>query len=207
MSDRRCRECGRSMPENSLNPYCSDGCRDKAWRREHTFNCKTCGKEYIADTGIFGPKAHGYCSEECQRRGLLKRIKPKAEKMLKALKKSAEKQQALIDNLSTALRGDDPKVIAKAIRKVKGGLFKRLWRALKAIVFIVVAIVIIIWAVGIYLAVSDNNGDKRDAGRTEKPAEVVNELPPLEEAQAEPKATSAEVVAPSSEEGETTTVK
>lgn len=121
-----CEECGRSMriDEHTIKAgrYCCKGCEEKAWRRNHTFTCKICGKEFVADTGVFGPKAHGYCSEECQRNGLLKQIKPKAEKMLKTLKKDVEKRQARIDKLVSAMRSEDPEVIMKAI---KGSLFKR----------------------------------------------------------------------------------
>ena len=156
----KCEECGKSMVDSNGQVqggrYCCKGCEEKAWRRNHTFSCKICGKEYLANTGIFGPKANGYCSEECQRKGLLKILKPKAEKALNTLQKDVEKRNVLIDNLSDALRSNDPKAIAKAIKNVKGGLFIRLarliWRTLIAIPLIVGLICIARGAIMIYKA-------------------------------------------------------
>lgn len=189
--------------------------------------CKYCGREYnhspigTAFRGMGGGSTTGYCSQKCwdaaqarsreeERRCKAERLQKMKEKGKKALakwekkfEKDAEKRKARIDKLSAAIRGDDPKAIAKAMKAMNGGFFSRLWRALKTIVFCLGVIVIINWAVTFYMMASGNNGNKRSAGCIEKPIEVVNELPPLEDAQAEPKATSAEVVAPSVEEGVT----
>ena len=189
--------------------------------------CEYCGQEYnhspigTAFRAMGGGNTKGYCSQKCwdaaqarsreeERRckaERLQKMKEKGKKTLakweKKFAKDAEKRKACIDKLSAAIRGDDPKAIVKAMKAMKGGFFSQLWRALKAIVFCLGVIVIINWAVTFYMMASGNNGNKRSAGCIEKPIEVVNELPPLEDAQAEPKATSAEVVAPSVEEGVT----
>ena len=173
---KRCEECGNPMEDTQGGQYCCKGCEQKAWRRKHTFTCKTCGKEFVADTGVFGPKAHGYCSEECQRNGLLKQIKPKADKMLKALKRDVEKRQASIDKIVAAVRSDDPDAIIKAI---KGSFFKRfcrcLWWVLKAIPFYIGLVCMVYCAVRFY------NEMRPSLERNEKPAAIADELPPLED--------------------------
>ena len=118
-----CEECGRSMriDEHTIKAgrYCCKGCEEKAWRRNHTFTCKICGKEFVANTG-------GYCSKECKRKARLQYEKPIAEKTLekweKELRKVQKKHQVRIDKLKEALRSNDPEAMLAAR---KGSTFKR----------------------------------------------------------------------------------
>lgn len=96
-------------------------------------HCLECGREFT-HTPLTGNPIHfygeeGYCSEGCLRKhqAIAKRenlaaAKKHAEKALKKLNKQKDILQEKIDNISAAVRKEDPGAIEKAI---KGSLFKR----------------------------------------------------------------------------------
>lgn len=160
MGDPCCKECGRSMRIDKTTikggDYCSEGCKQKAWRREHTHTCKICGKEFVADTGIFGPKANGYCSEECQRKAHLQTEKPRAEKTLekwkKELEKSQKKYRARIDKLAAAIRSDDPEAMLAAR---KGNSLKRACGCLFVVLQVIALLIFLVGLANVILFFRD----------------------------------------------------
>jgi len=102
---------------------------------ENVHHCLECGREFTHApfTGKiirFG-NDEGYCSEGCLRKHQAIVAKKHAEKALKKLNKQKDILQKKIDNISVAVREEDPGAIEKAIR---GGLLKQAGMCLKLII-------------------------------------------------------------------------
>lgn len=200
--------------------------------------CRECGRIYQPDGNLFGCKEEGFCSEGCrekakqrrrekeqrereeqerrreaQRKERLRLLKEAGTKKVAKWEKEIKKRRDWIENLNTAIRGDNPNTIAIAM---SGGVFRLLWGAIKAAVFTIGITAIIAFAVWVYMKVSGKYGEGHSVGCADESAEVVNELPPLEEAtvvpaatkaQTESKSTSADVAVPAVETGATPTDK
>lgn len=203
--------------------------------------CRECGRIYQPDGALFGCKEEGFCSEGCrekakqrrrekeqrereeqerrreeQRKERLRLLKEAGTKKVAKWEKEIKKRRDWIENLNTAIRGDNPDTIVIAIN---GGVFERLWHTIKTMVFTIGVAAILVFAVYAYMKISGIHGEGHSVDCAEKTAEIVNEQPPLvdpgvvdrtldvtltketttAEAQTESKATSAEVAAPTIE--------
>ena len=171
--------------------------------------CRECGQTFSVEVErAFSPESEGFCSEGCRetarkrwREEALRKWREKGKKMLakweKSLEKDTEKRKNRINELSSAMRGDDPDAIIKAI---KGSPFKRfcrlLWWILKAIPLYIGLVCTVYCAVKFYHAI------KPDLERNEKPAAITSEMPPVEDSlgTVNTNATSSGVVAAPVEE-------
>lgn len=111
----------------------------KGKKMSRTQRCRECGRPFSVEVvGAFSPEDEGFCSEGC-REAARKRWREKAlrkwretgrktlAKWEKALERDTEKRKNRIHELSSAMRGDDPRAIEKAI---EGSLLKRMFRRL-----------------------------------------------------------------------------
>jgi len=64
MKNQKCKCCGKVITGRSDRKYCSNSCRQNAYRGNHTETgaCKRCGKDFVR---IIRPERI-YCSSECR---------------------------------------------------------------------------------------------------------------------------------------------
>lgn len=184
--------------------------------------CRQCGREYETDRCAFSYKSDGFCSEGCRdaaykryRENRLKEMKEKGSKILakweKALEKDVKKSKARIEKLDSALRGNDPDAIVKAI---KGSFFTRIfcfiYRFFKIITFTIGIICILRGALWFYNGISNVNSTSEEyiENATETTNESSKQAEKTEVSQpVVSNAVPAEVVVPSADEGKASDMK
>ena len=184
---------------------------------EKRIRCEICGREFMQEYN-----EDYYCSQTCKekaeqrrREKFLREMKEKGGKVLakweKALEKDVKKRKARIEKLDSALQGNDPDAIVKAI---KGSFFTRvfyfIYRFLKIITFTIGIICILRGALWFYNGISNVNSNNGE--HIERATETANESSQQTETTeaSQPVVSNAvpvEVVAPSADEGKASDMK